>query len=123
MYFPIDYYRFRNYRNIGAVFVFDNIVSISFSRKRCENESDLASYRSFPIVFIPINEAEAERSSMLRETGGSVSASLTPPTAVALQPPHGRRCFAAASLRLRSLTPCAPSPWHVGRGGPLHPST
>jgi hypothetical protein len=53
MYFPIDYYRFRNYRNIGAVFVFDNIVSISFSRKRCENESDLASYRSFPIVFIP----------------------------------------------------------------------
>jgi hypothetical protein len=53
MYFSIDYYRFRNYRNIGAVFVSDNIVSISFSRKRCENESDLASYRSFPIVFIP----------------------------------------------------------------------
>jgi hypothetical protein len=57
MYFPIDYYRFRNYRNIGAVFVSDNIVSISFSRKRCENESDLAFYRSFPIVFIPTIEA------------------------------------------------------------------
>jgi len=53
MYFPIDYYRFRNYRNIGAVFVFDNIVSISFSRKKCDNKSDLATYRSFPIVFIP----------------------------------------------------------------------
>ena len=24
-------------------------------RKKCENESDLVSYRSFPIVFIPIN--------------------------------------------------------------------
>jgi hypothetical protein len=58
MYFPIDYYRFRNYRNIGAVFVSDNIVSISFSRKRCENESDLAFYRSFPIVFIPNDEEE-----------------------------------------------------------------
>jgi hypothetical protein len=53
MYFLIDYYRFRNYRNIGAVFVSNNIVLISFLRKRCENESDLASYRSFPIVFIP----------------------------------------------------------------------
>jgi hypothetical protein len=53
MYFPIDYYRFRNYRNIGAVFVSNNIVLISFLRKRCENESDLASYQSFPIVFIP----------------------------------------------------------------------
>jgi hypothetical protein len=50
MYFSIGYYRFRNYRNIGAVFVFDNIVSILFSRKKCENESDL--YRSFAIVFI-----------------------------------------------------------------------
>jgi hypothetical protein len=58
MYFPFDYYRFRNYRNIGAVFVFDNIVSISFSRKICENESDLASYRSFPIVFIPTRNVE-----------------------------------------------------------------
>jgi hypothetical protein len=53
MYFPIDYYHFRNYRNISAVFVSDNIVSISFSRKRYENESDLASYPSFPVVFIP----------------------------------------------------------------------
>jgi hypothetical protein len=58
MYFPIDYYRFRNYRNIGAVFISDNIVSISFSRKRCENESDLAFYRSFPIVFIPKSDPE-----------------------------------------------------------------
>jgi hypothetical protein len=47
MYFPNDYYRFRNYRNIGAVFVSGNIVSISFSRKRCENESDLASIDRF----------------------------------------------------------------------------
>jgi hypothetical protein len=49
MYFPIDYYRFQNYRNIGAVFVSDNIVSILFSRKRCENESDLPidRFRSF----------------------------------------------------------------------------
>jgi hypothetical protein len=53
MYFSIDYYRFRNYQNIGVVFVSDNIVSILFLRKRCENESDLASYRSFLIVFIP----------------------------------------------------------------------
>jgi hypothetical protein len=53
MYFRIDYYRFRNYRNIGAVFVSDNIVSISFSRKKNENKSDLTSYRSFPLVFIP----------------------------------------------------------------------
>jgi hypothetical protein len=52
MYFSIDYYRFRNYRNIGAVFVSDNIVSISFSRKNSENESDLVSYRLFQIVFI-----------------------------------------------------------------------
>jgi hypothetical protein len=52
MYFPIDYYRFRNYRNIDVVFAFDNIVSISFSRKRRENKSNLTSYRSFPIVFI-----------------------------------------------------------------------
>jgi hypothetical protein len=51
MYFPIDYYRFRNYWNIGVVFVSDNIVSILFSKKY-ENESDLASYRSFSIVFI-----------------------------------------------------------------------
>jgi hypothetical protein len=34
IYFSIDYYRFRNYRNIGVVFVSDNIVSISFSRKK-----------------------------------------------------------------------------------------
>jgi hypothetical protein len=59
MYFPIDYYRFRNYRNIDVVFVSDNIVSISFSRKRCENESDLAFYRSFPIVFIPSRNTTA----------------------------------------------------------------
>jgi hypothetical protein len=59
MYFPIDYYRFRNYQNICAVFVSDNIVSISFSRKRCENESDLASYRSFPIVFIRSRRRQA----------------------------------------------------------------
>ena len=44
MYFPIDYFHFQNYRNIGAVFVSDNIVSISFSKKKYENESDLASY-------------------------------------------------------------------------------
>jgi hypothetical protein len=55
MYFPIDYYRFRNYRIIAAVFVSDNIVSISFSRKKYEIESDLVSYQSFPIVFIPRN--------------------------------------------------------------------
>ena len=30
MYFPIDYYRFRNYRNIGTVFVSNDIVSIRF---------------------------------------------------------------------------------------------
>jgi hypothetical protein len=29
--FSIGYYRFQNYRNVDAVFVFDNIVSISFS--------------------------------------------------------------------------------------------
>jgi hypothetical protein len=34
MYFSIDYYRFRNYQNIDAVLVSDNIVSISFSRKK-----------------------------------------------------------------------------------------
>jgi hypothetical protein len=34
IYFSIDYYRFRNYRNVGVVFVSDNIVSISFSRKK-----------------------------------------------------------------------------------------
>jgi hypothetical protein len=54
IYFSIDYYRFQNYRNVGVVFVSDNIVSISFSRKKCENKSDLASYRSFPTIFIPI---------------------------------------------------------------------
>jgi hypothetical protein len=44
---------FRNYWNISAVFVSNNIVSISFSRKKCEIESDLA---SFPIVFIPTRD-------------------------------------------------------------------
>jgi len=33
MYFPIDYYHFLNYRNIGDVFISQNIVSISYSRK------------------------------------------------------------------------------------------
>jgi hypothetical protein len=33
MYFLIDYYHFRNYRNISVVFISENIVSISFSRK------------------------------------------------------------------------------------------
>jgi hypothetical protein len=50
MYFLIDCYHFRNYRNIGVIFVSDNIVLILFSRKKCENESDLASYRSFSII-------------------------------------------------------------------------
>jgi hypothetical protein len=53
MYFRIDYYRFRNYRNIGAVFVSDNIVSISFSRKKNENKSDLTSYRFHPYRYVP----------------------------------------------------------------------
>jgi hypothetical protein len=57
MYFLIDYYCFWNYRNIGAVFVSDNIVSISFSRKKNENDNDLALYRSFLIVFIPSGHA------------------------------------------------------------------
>jgi hypothetical protein len=57
MYFSIDYYCFRNYRNISVVFISDNIVSISISRKKCENESDLTFYRSFPIVFIPNKDA------------------------------------------------------------------
>jgi hypothetical protein len=52
MYFPIDYYRFRNYRNIDAVFVSDNIISILFLRKKYKNKSDLVSYRSSAIVFI-----------------------------------------------------------------------
>ena len=47
-YFLINFYRFRNYRNIGAVFVSDNIASILFSRKKCKSESDLASYRFRP---------------------------------------------------------------------------
>jgi hypothetical protein len=35
MYFPIDYYHFRNYWNIGALFVSDdNIISISILRKK-----------------------------------------------------------------------------------------
>jgi hypothetical protein len=34
MYFSIDYYCFQNYQNIDAIFVSDNIVSISFSRKK-----------------------------------------------------------------------------------------
>ena len=44
MYLLIGYYRFQSHRNIGVIFVFDNIVSISFSRKKYENESDLGSY-------------------------------------------------------------------------------
>ena len=59
--FPIDYYRFRNYQNIGVVFVPDNIVSILFSKKKCENENDLASYLSFSIVFIPIGQPRSQR--------------------------------------------------------------
>jgi hypothetical protein len=34
IYFLINYYHVRNYRNIGAVFVFENIVLISFLRKK-----------------------------------------------------------------------------------------
>jgi hypothetical protein len=34
--------RFRQYR-----------IDFNFEKKKCKNESDLASYRSFPIVFIP----------------------------------------------------------------------
>jgi hypothetical protein len=37
----------------SAVFIFNNIVSILFLRKTCENENDLASYRLFMIVSIP----------------------------------------------------------------------
>ena len=53
IYFLIDYFHFRNYRNISVIFVFDNIISILFLRKKCENEIDLAFYQSFPFVFIP----------------------------------------------------------------------
>jgi hypothetical protein len=53
MYFPIDYYRFRNYRNIGVVFISDNIVSILFLKKKYKKESDSVFYRPFPIVFVP----------------------------------------------------------------------
>jgi hypothetical protein len=66
IYFSIDYYRFRNYRNVGVVFVSDNIVSISFSRKKCENKSDLASCQSFLTVFIA------------RGSGADVRALVTP---------------------------------------------
>jgi hypothetical protein len=66
MYFPIDYHRFRNYRNIGAVFVSDNIVLTSFSRKNYENESDLASYRSFSSLHTRIST----RRSPLRHAWG-----------------------------------------------------
>jgi D-lyxose ketol-isomerase len=72
MYFPIDYYRFQNYQNIDAVFVSNNIVSISFSRKRCENESDLASYRSFPIVFIPTHKHFLKRAKLIFRGGQQV---------------------------------------------------
>jgi hypothetical protein len=34
IYFSIDYYRFRNYRNISVVFISENIVSILFFRKK-----------------------------------------------------------------------------------------
>ena len=49
------YFRFRNYRITDVVFIFDNIVSFSFPRKKCKSESGGAFRRSFPTVFIPID--------------------------------------------------------------------
>ena len=51
--FSIVYFYFRNYHNIDAVFVSNNIVSFLFSMKKYENKSDGA--LSFSTVFIPIN--------------------------------------------------------------------
>uniref|UniRef100_A0A0A9DLT0 Uncharacterized protein n=1 Tax=Arundo donax TaxID=35708 RepID=A0A0A9DLT0_ARUDO len=50
--FPSRQHRFRYFQIISVVL--DNIVSLSFSAKKSESESDLTLFRSFPTVFIPI---------------------------------------------------------------------
>jgi hypothetical protein len=63
VYFPIDYYRFRNYRNISAVFVFDNIVSISFSRKKVKVKviwPPMDRFRSFSSLCAGVESEKAD---------------------------------------------------------------
>ena len=45
--FSTVYFRFRNYRNTGAVFVFENTVPFSFPIKKCESKSDGVFRRRF----------------------------------------------------------------------------
>ena len=58
------YFRFQNYRITDVVFIFDNIVSFSFSMKQYESESGGAFHRSFPTVFIP-RRKEVKRLSLV----------------------------------------------------------
>jgi len=51
--FSTVYFRFRNYRNTGAVFVFENTVPLSFLMKKYESKSGGVFRRPFPTVFIP----------------------------------------------------------------------
>ena len=47
------YFRFRNYRNTGVVFISENIIPLSFPMKKYKSENDGVFRRSFPTVFIP----------------------------------------------------------------------
>ena len=51
--FSTVYFRFRNYRNTGAVFVSENTVPLLFPIKNCESKSGGVFRRLFPTVFIP----------------------------------------------------------------------
>ena len=51
--FSTIYFRFRNYRNTGVVFVSENTVPLSFPMKNYESESGAVFRRPFLTVFIP----------------------------------------------------------------------
>ena len=52
--FSTVYFRFRNYRNTGAVFVSENTVPFSFPIKKYESKNGGAFRRPFPTIFISI---------------------------------------------------------------------